>query len=75
MKVRKNISLSRQAVAAGEALAAEQGTNFSKVVEQSLSAAPRLRNAPVEDFWDGPALKPVRRKGDRRHDYLQRKHA
>lgn len=75
MKVRKNVSLSRQAVAAGETLAAEQGLDFSALVEKQLAAAPRISGSGIEDYWEGPALKPIRRRGDARHEYLQRKHA
>lgn len=75
MRVRKNISLSHGAAAAGKKLAAEQGLNFSQLVEKQLSAAPRVAHAAPADYWNGPALKPVRSAREARHAYLQRKHA
>lgn len=74
MKVRKNLYLSRRAVARGELLAREQGLALSELVDKQLleaSATPLAR----EDFWEGPALKTVRRAGEPRHDYLQAHHA
>ena len=75
MKIRKKLSLSRRAVAAGEALALEQGLKFSELVEKQLATAPRVGTTGLEHYWEGPALKPLRRAGDARHAYLQRKHA
>lgn len=74
MKVRKNLYLERASVARGEALAKEQGIALSAWVEQQLAHA---ANVPLkeEEFWEGPALKPIRRAGDARHDYLQEHHA
>lgn len=73
MKHRKVLSLSDKAIARGEQLAAESGKSLSAVIEEQLLAIPSV-DAKSEDFWSGPALKPLRRPGDARYDVLKRKH-
>ena len=73
MKQRKNLTLSSKAVARGEQIAAETGKSLSAVVEAQLMAIP-APGAKGEDYWPGPALKPLARRGDRRSLYLKRKH-
>jgi len=73
MKQRKNLLLSREAVARGEQLAQEARSSLSAVVEAQLLNAPRSGPEP-EDYWHGPALKPLARPGDARARYLRRKH-
>jgi hypothetical protein len=72
MKIRKNLLLSAQAVRCGSRLAARRGTSLSEVVERELLSASTEQEEP--DYWPRPT-KPVRRAGDRRFDYLRRKHA
>ena len=73
MKARKNLYLSVKAVARGERLARGSGSSLSEVVEKQLLQIPELPGGP-EEFWTGPALRPLRHKRDRRADYLTRKH-
>ncbi len=73
MKRRKNLSLSARAIARGEQIAAELGTSLSGVIEEQLLAIPTVEGK-AEDYWEGPALKPVARPGDKRAAYLKRKH-
>ena len=73
MKVRKNLYLSGEAVARGERLARTGQTSLSGLVEKQLLQIPEMPGTN-EDFWNGPALKPLRRKNDPRADYLSRKH-
>ena len=72
MKTRKNLLLSRQAVARGERLAAAKGTCLSAVVEKQLLGG--TSGAEPGDYWDKPT-KPIKRTGDARFDYLRAKHA
>ncbi len=74
MKVRKNLSLSRKAVAKGEQVAVESGRSLSAVIESQLLAIP-TEKAEAEAYWSGPALKPVERRDDPRYQFLKRKHA
>ena len=73
MKRRKNLSLSPEAIARGEQIAAETGKSLSAVIEDQLLAIPAPR-AAQEDYWPGPPLKPAGRRGDPRGEYLKRKH-
>ena len=73
MKVRKNLTLSTEAIARGRQLAAEKGQSLSAVIEAQLLSAPSA-NLEIEDYWSGPALKPMARRDDRRSAYLKRKH-
>ena len=73
MKARKNLYLSVEAVARGERLAKGSRTSLSEVVENQLLQIPEIPGGK-EEFWAGPALRPLRRKNDRRADYLARKH-
>ncbi len=73
MKLRKNLSLSPESVAKGRQLAAETGKSLSAVIEAQLLAT--VSTAAVgEDYWPGPALKPLSRPRDPRSAYLKRKH-
>ena len=74
MKVRKNLSLSTRALAKGEQIAVESGKSLSAVIESQLLAIPAAR-ADAEEYWSGPALKPVKRPHDPRYQFLKRKHA
>jgi hypothetical protein len=72
MKIRKNITLSAKAIAAGEKLAALHGTSLSALVEkQLLSGGAALEQ---EHYWCKPT-RPIPRPGDARYEYLQNKHA
>ena len=73
MKRRKILSLSDQAIAHGEQIAAETGQSLSAVIEAQLLAIPSAHAKP-EEFWPGRALKPVKRLGDARHEFLKHKH-
>ncbi len=73
MKQRKNLLLSPEAIARGEQLAQETRSSLSAVVEAQLLNAP-CPGAEAEDYWGGPALKPLPRPGDARAKYLRRKH-
>jgi len=73
MKRRKNLSLSPRAIARGEEIAAETGKSLSSVIEQQLLAIP-TPGTRAEDYWSGPALRPIERPGDQRAAYLKRKH-
>jgi hypothetical protein len=67
MKVHKNLTLSREAIARGEKLAAERSSSLSQVIEEQLLAIPSPE-AAREQYWSGPAFKPVARPGDPRHE-------
>ena len=73
MKLRKNLSLSAESVARGRQLAVETGKSLSAIIEAQLLAVPSDTSEP-EDYWSGPALKPLSRPGDARSAYLKRKH-
>ena len=73
MKLRKNLSLSKKAIARGEQIAAETGKSLSAIVEEQLLLVP-LPGGNAQDYWSGAALKPVRRPSDKRMHYLKRKH-
>ena len=73
MKARKNLYLSVEAVARGERLAQICQTSLSDLVDQQLLRIPEAPGAR-DEFWIGPALKPLRRRNDRRAQYLSRKH-
>ena len=73
MKLRKNFTLSSEAVARGERLAAERSSSLSQIIEEQLLAIPAIA-VTQEDYWPGPALQPIKRPGDKRHAYLQKKH-
>ncbi len=71
MKVRKNITLSREAILIGERAAKKRGDSLSAVVERHLLAL-------AEDGNEGEHYckkhKPIPRPGDARYEYLIRKH-
>jgi len=73
MKARKNLYLSVEAVTRGERLAQTSQTSLSDLVEKQLLQIPEMPGTQ-EDFWNGQALKPLRRKHDPRSEYLSRKH-
>jgi hypothetical protein len=77
MKRRKTILLSEQVIARAERFAAESGKTLSSLVEEQLLTLPSINSQrdPEEDFWPGPALKPLKRSGNPRFEYLRRKHA
>jgi hypothetical protein len=67
MKARKNLYLSVEAVARGERLAKGSQTSLAEVVERQLLQIPEVPG-DNEEFWTGPALRPLRRKNDPRED-------
>ena len=73
MKRRKNLLLSSEAIARGQQVAQETGRSLSAVVEEQLLSI-RIAKAGPEDYWSGPALRPVQRAEDERFAYLRRKH-
>ena len=73
MKRRKSFFLSDKAIARVEQIAAETGKSLAAVVEEQLLAIPSA-NAGPEEFWPGRALKPIKRSGDSRCEFLKRKH-
>lgn len=73
MQRRKILSLSDKAIARGEQIAAETGRSLSALVEAQLLAIPSV-TTEHEEFWPGRALKPVKRPGDARYEFLKRKH-
>ena len=72
MKIRKNITLSRQAIASGERAAKKRGASLSALVERHLLS---LGNATEEAEHYCRQHKPIPRPGDARYEYLMRKHA
>jgi hypothetical protein len=71
MKVRKNLLLNRQAVAAGEKLVkAGAAASLSELVEKQLQAA----GVEEDEHFSAHHGKPAPGKGDARFDYLTRKH-
>ena len=73
MKRRKSFSLSDKAIARGEQIATESGKSLSSVIEEQLLAIPSAE-AAHEEFWPGRGLKPVKRPGNSRYEFLKRKH-
>lgn len=71
MKIRKNITLSRQAVLRGERAAKKRGASLSALVEKHLLS---LGDALEESEHYCAQGKPVPRPGDARYEYLMRKH-
>ncbi len=71
-KQRKNLLLSRPAVIRGERAARELNLSLSGLIEKHLLSLPD----PVEgeDYWPETFL-PVERRGEKRFNYLRRKHA
>jgi len=72
MKIRKNITLSREAVLNGERAAKRRGASLSALVERHLLS--------LGDETDGSEHycaqhRPVPRPGDARYEYLMHKHA
>lgn len=72
MKVRKNITLSRQAILRGELAAKRRGSSLSALVERHLLS---LGNEKEESEHYCPQHQPAPRPGDARYEYLARKHA
>lgn len=72
MKIRKNITLSKQAIASGERAAKKRDTSLSALVERHLLS---LADVPEESEHYCPQRKPIPRPGDARYEYLLRKHA
>lgn len=73
VKIRKNITLSRQAILRGERAAKKRGASLSALVEKHLLS---LGDASEESehYWH-EAGRPVPRPGDARYEYLRKKHA
>jgi hypothetical protein len=57
MKTRKNLLLSKEAVARGERLAAARATSLSKIVEEQLLSI-IIDQSKDEHYWSGPPLQP-----------------
>jgi hypothetical protein len=73
MKMRKNLSPSHESLAGGGQIAADATECLSTVIGDHL-AATSAAGAVFGDYWDGPSLKPLSRRGDARSAYLKRKH-
>lgn len=73
MKRRKNLSLSAEAIARGEQIAAEKGKSLSAIIEEQLLAIV-TPNGKEEDYWPAPPMKRVAKPHDPRTAYLKRKH-
>ena len=71
MKVRKNITLSPQAILRGERTAKQRGSNLSALIERHLLS---LGEDVGESEHYCARHRPVPRPGDARYDYLIRKH-
>ncbi|HEV2331112.1 MAG TPA: hypothetical protein VGY56_20205 [Verrucomicrobiae bacterium] len=71
MKIRKNITLSRQAILRGELAAKRRGSSLSALVEKHLLSLPD--NVDESEYYCAQG-KPVPRPGDPRYEYLIRKH-
>jgi hypothetical protein len=74
MKARRTLYLSVEAVVRNERLARRSHTSLSDLVEKQLMQIPEVPGAE-EEFWAGPALKPLPKKHDPRSEYLSRKHS
>ena len=72
MKIRKNITLSREAIASGERAAKKRGASLSALVEKHLIS---LGHETDESEHYCSPHQPVPRPGEARHEYLMRKHA
>lgn len=72
VKIRKNITLSRQAVLLGERVAKKRGASLSALVERHLLSLGEYDVEEPEHY--APQRKPVPRPGDARYEYLIRKH-
>jgi hypothetical protein len=72
VKIRKNITLSRKAIANGERAAKRRGASLSALVERHLLS---LGHEAGDAEHYCPQLTPVPRPGDARYEYLQKKHA
>jgi hypothetical protein len=73
MKIRKNITLSRQAIANGERLAKKRGASLSALLERHLLSLGN-ESEESEHYWP-EAGRPIPRPGDARYEYLRKKHA
>lgn len=71
MKIRKNITLSRQAILRGERTAKKRGASLSALVERHLLS---LGDDTDESEHYCAQHRPVPRPGDPRYEYLIRKH-
>jgi len=71
MKTRKNLLLSKKAVARGEKLAAARHTSLSTLIERQLLAT--TEGGEIQDYWNKPTP-PIPRPGDARYEYLKKKH-
>ena len=73
MKLRTNLSLDARAVAAGKRAARLRGDkSLSALVEKHLLS---LADKPDDDHFSPHHGKPIARPGDRRYEFLRRKHA
>jgi hypothetical protein len=72
MKIRKNITLSRQAIASGERAAKKRGASLSSLLEGHLLS---LGNDSEDEHYWPEAGRPIPRPGDARYEYLRKKHA
>lgn len=73
MKIRKNITLSQQAILRGERAAKKCGASLSALVERHLLSLGDDADES-EHYWH-EAGRPVPRPGDARYEYLRNKHA
>jgi hypothetical protein len=73
MKIRKNITLSREAILRGERTAKKRGSSLSALVERHLLSLEDDADES-EHYWH-EAGRPIPRPGDARYEYLRKKHA
>jgi hypothetical protein len=73
MKIRKNITLSRQAILRGERAAKKRGASLSALVEKHLLSLADGDASEESEHYCAQA-KPIPRPGDARYEYLVRKH-
>jgi hypothetical protein len=71
-KQRKNLLLTRQAVARGERAARELNLSLSGLVEKHLLGLPD--SAESGDYWP-ELIRPADQSGEHRFEHLRRKHA
>jgi hypothetical protein len=71
VKIRKNITLSRQAIQRGERTAKKRGSSLSALVERHLLS---LGDDADESEHYCAQHKPIPRPGEPRYEYLIRKH-
>ena len=72
MRIKKNLTLSQEAIRAGEKLAAAANTSLSRIVEQRLLGPGESKEDLSADYWSKPTS-PSKRPGDARYEFLKDK--